>query len=242
MRQLHALCRQEFGADELESEQSWLVRLASRKKHQASDEQEEDEFATYSFVVAVDSATNTVLAGASLEYYHAARCGCVGFVVVDKSLRGQGVCPKVMRAANDELARLAAVQGHELLGVFIDVQQVQDVAHNAAEADAARVRQKIWTKMGFLPLEGVDLTHPGAMAHGRYCVCVHVADPSAPFSLPYATVEQFLACYFQSALLSLSVESGNSAAAGGCAELDATLATVITSEGGRVKASAEFWK
>lgn len=201
VRQLHGLCRQEFNAEELESEQLWLDRLDS--------DNDAASFASFSFALAVerDESTNTtvVVGGATLEYYSSCSSGLLGFVVVDRRMQGRGIAQKVVQEATAELQRMAAKHRTQLQHVFIDVAQARDAA--PADAAFAAVRQKIWTKMGFVPLQGCDLVHPGAFGHGRYHLCVLRQQQQQVVEVSFATIVEFLRCYYASSLVALDYEN-----------------------------------
>lgn len=188
-------------------------------------------------LVAVDLATDRVVAGVTVELYLSSRCALLSFVVTHEEARGKGLASTLVREAHRILSeecctvalatpseRIASSDTRPLAAVFIDVQQVrplseclstvssvpskatsgrvlavagEDVSQTIPQAVASidpGLRQKMWQKMHFVPLD-LDLLLPGrhgaAFAYNLavYCPPGQVAAPlfPAPLLLDFIT-------------------------------------------------------
>lgn len=143
-----------------------------------------------------EEADETVFGGVVLECYPRQKIFLMAYVVVSEKCRGQGVGRKLVDAcrkwAANSFGTIFPFSSSTSLSwkpvLLIEVYQTKNVEEKLSkigehdddekkssleqELIATANRQKVWSKLGFLPLKDVDLVHPGKLKGGVYNIAV----------------------------------------------------------------------
>jgi len=180
--QFYAMCSKEFSSSELEEFEVWQRILLDG-----------GESARYVMAVAlvVRNSDNKVMGGAALELYRDCSCGLMSYIAVHEDMRGRGVAAALTKYSFEHLSAMCQERlDKPLNALFIEVLQHRD---NIEGKFDAKVRQNIWKKLGFVPLD-FDLVHPGRLQGRRYNLALmsKVHDPTSRSSFPTSVLLSFL--------------------------------------------------
>ncbi len=156
----------------------------------AKDKMEEVTGAALTEEERADEETLTVVAGgAAVELYFESRCALLAFIGIDERFRGKGLFQEMMGRCTGVLSTMCSTMRlPPFQAFFLECMQAADEDEEArlSSGTDAVARQKMYQKVGFEPVEGVDLVHPGKLKGHKYNLAVFVGNwpygaiPAAP--------------------------------------------------------------